>query len=109
MIYTHKVTLEEALSSAPIMFTTLDGRRINVNLDQLITPQVCHLIKNEGMPVRPISRPAEENGAMDSEEAANSLKPLRDYPKGNLYLKFDIEFPNNLTADKKQRIVELLH
>ena len=38
LIYTHTLTLEEAILSRPIKIKTLDGRSINVNLDVMITP-----------------------------------------------------------------------
>jgi DnaJ family protein B protein 4 len=50
LIYTHSLTLKEALTSAPICIHTLDNRDINVNLDQVITPQTVHKIPSEGMP-----------------------------------------------------------
>ena len=36
--YTVNMSLEEALISHPIHFTTLDGRSINIALDNMITP-----------------------------------------------------------------------
>lgn len=33
LIYTHKLSLVDALSCVPIQFETMDGRRINLNLD----------------------------------------------------------------------------
>jgi len=50
LIYTHTMTLEEALLSRPISLKTLDARSINVNLDVMITPQTVHTIPGEGMP-----------------------------------------------------------
>jgi DnaJ family protein B protein 4 len=38
LIYTHTMTLEEALASRPAHILTLDGRSININLDVMITP-----------------------------------------------------------------------
>jgi DnaJ-class molecular chaperone len=38
LIYKHKVTLEQALQSEPVQIKTLDGRVLNVALDQMITP-----------------------------------------------------------------------
>lgn len=38
LIYTHTMSMEDALMSRPIHLKTLDGRAINVNLDVMITP-----------------------------------------------------------------------
>ena len=45
---------------------------------------------------------------MNLGERDNHLKPLRLYPKGQLFIRFDIEFPRQLGQEKKDRIVELL-
>lgn len=75
----------------------------------MITPQTVHQIKDEGMPVVPKSVAAKENGEINQEEFDNHLAPLRKYPKGTLFVRFDIEFPANLSFEKKARIVEQLH
>ncbi|MFN9908137.1 MAG: DnaJ C-terminal domain-containing protein, partial [bacterium] len=38
LIYTHKITLEEALLSQPVKIKALDGRVIIVTVDEIITP-----------------------------------------------------------------------
>ena len=39
----------------------------------------------------------------------NPLGPIKkDYKKGNLILKFDIQFPNQLSQDKKSQLIEVL-
>ena len=38
LVYTHSMSLVDALKSAPMCLRTLDGRVINVNVDQPITP-----------------------------------------------------------------------
>mmetsp|Transcript_6329 Transcript_6329/g.8146 ORF Transcript_6329/g.8146 Transcript_6329/m.8146 type:complete len:144 (+) Transcript_6329:469-900(+) len=50
LVYTHSLSLEKALQNHPISFTTLDDRKLTVCIDEVISPQTCHLIENEGMP-----------------------------------------------------------
>jgi len=58
---------------------TLDGRLLKVPVDHLITPKTVIKIDGEGMPI------------------IGSADPL-DLPKrGDMYVKFDIKFPKNLT------------
>lgn len=38
LIYTHSLSLQNALISAPVQVKTLDGRIMNISLDQTITP-----------------------------------------------------------------------
>ena len=51
LIYTHRIQLCDALTSAPIKLITLDNRVININMDSIITPQTVHCVEGEGMPV----------------------------------------------------------
>jgi len=36
------------------------------------------------------------------------LKPFGKLPRGDLYVRFDVMFPSNLTSQQKQQIVDLL-
>ena len=45
---------------------------------------------------------------LESEETVNFLKPVRDLPKGDLYVRFDIEFPKKLSNEYKKRIIDVL-
>lgn len=39
----------------------------------------------------------------------NPLSPIKqDYSKGNLILKFDIQFPQDLNEEKKQKLTAIL-
>lgn len=42
LIYTHKMSLKDALASSPVKINTLDGRVCCINMDVLITPQTVH-------------------------------------------------------------------
>lgn len=55
-----------------------------------ITPESVHVLENEGMPI--------------FQESSGARKVL---PKGNLYIKFDIQFPK-MNIDQKQKIVQIL-
>ena len=85
LIYTHKLPLQDALTSRPFSVTTLDKRVIQINLDSVLAPQFVHTIKGEGM-------------------------PLKDDPnqKGDLHVCFDVQFPSSIKPDVKQEILELL-
>jgi DnaJ-class molecular chaperone len=52
LIFTYKMTLEDALKSEPIRVKTLDGRVLSFIVDGIISPQTVHVIKGEGMPIR---------------------------------------------------------
>ena len=85
LVYTHTLTLEDALMCKPVQVCTLDGRFINFSMDNMITPQSVHKIVGEGMPRK-------ENNS----------------EKGDLHIKFNILFPKVIKSEYKQQIIELL-
>jgi len=98
LIYTYKISLEAALLSQPIKVKALDGRTILATVDEIITPQTVKLVEGEGMPV----------SEGPSADALSSLRSLSLLPKGNLYIRFDIEFPKKLSNKHKQALIETL-
>jgi DnaJ family protein B protein 4 len=61
-----------------INLTTLDGKNLNIPINDVIRPGYEKVVPNEGMPL---------------------TKELGE--KENLRIKFDIKFPRRLTAEKK--------
>ena len=98
LIYTHTITLEEALQSQPVKIKALDGRTIIVAIDEVITPQSVKSVDGEGMPIN--SDP--------TSDAMNSLKGLSEIPRGNLFIRFDIQFPSKISTHHKQSIIDIL-
>ena len=78
LIYTHRTTLSSALFSEPLEIYTIDHRQLLIAIDEVVTPHTMKLVKNEGMPFE------EEK-----------------YKKGDLYIKFEIEFPKYISEEKK--------
>lgn len=75
----YKISLAEVIKGTPITITTLDKRNITLMVDELISPKTCKEVVGEGM--------ACESG------------------RGNLYIKFDIEFPVQFSTDSRKQIV----
>ena len=61
----------------------LDGEVIQLHFDEIINPETERLIEGRGMPF--------EDGS----------------GRGNLIVRFDIQFPEEIPIEKKVRIVEL--
>lgn len=95
LIYTCKVTLQQAIRAEPATVETLDGRLIKVPVDHVITPRTVIKIDGEGMPILPSAQPTEGDSTTD---------PLDAPRRGDLYVKFDIQFPRKLTESQRQRI-----
>ena len=79
-----QVSLLDAFQCAPVSFRTLDGRNITIAIDEQIAPSTCKLLENEGMPIE---------GSTE---------------RGNLYMKFDIQFPTQFQLETKQRMIDAL-
>lgn len=82
LIYKHNVRLKDALlGNINFKIKTLDGRKLNVNVNKMINPGYIHHIYGEGMPI------SKQKGS-----------------KGNLLIHFNIVFPNELNYQQKKAI-----
>jgi len=86
LIYRHKISLLDALTAAPLEFTTLDGEIIKFSSDELITPTTEKVFEGKGMPVL-------------NDDPLSPL--LLNYDRGDFILRFQIEVPNSLSEEKK--------
>lgn len=80
--YTAKLPLKDALLGTTLEIETLDDRKIRVPIE-LARPGDVKLVPGEGMPL--------------------SKSPGK---KGDLFIKFDVEFPRSLSAEQKAKIRE---
>jgi len=85
LIYTANISLAQALTGVKIELPTLDGRRLNVEIRDVISPGFQKIIPGEGMPLQ--KNPEQ---------------------KGNLVIKFNIKFPMSLSDEQKKRLKEIL-
>ena len=92
LIYVHKIDLAQALNSEPVKFTTLDGRKLAISIDEIISPSTVKVVPGEGMPI------------FQNEMNVRDL----NIRKGDLYIKFDIKFPEYIDPAKKIEITSLL-
>lgn len=93
LILEHQITLMDALNAGPLSFQTLEGEKIELTIDSVINPDTYKVIAGKGMP----------------KLNNDPLGPIkRDFGKGNLILKFDVQFPTNLNEAKKLQLTELL-
>lgn len=92
LIYTHEITLAQALNGAPVRLTTLDNRKISVAIDEIISPSTVKKVPGEGMPIY---------------QKEISVRDLT-IKKGDLFIKFHIKFPEYIKPSKKQEITKLL-
>ena len=92
LIYTHKINLAQALNNEPVILTTLDNRKLCVSCDEIISPSTVKMVSGEGMPIF--------KKEIDVRDLTTS--------KGNLYIKFDIKFPEYIEPEKKMEITNLL-
>ena len=93
LLYIHQISLVKALNSEPVCIYTLDGRKLAISIDEIISPSTVKVVPGEGMPIYD-----------------KDLSKFRgdDIKKGNLYIKFNIVFPEYIDPTKKKRIISLL-
>nr|POE49605.1 dnaj like subfamily b member 13 [Quercus suber] len=85
LIVTQKISLADALTGYTVHLTTLDGRTLNIPINNVINPNYEEVVPREGMPIQ--------------------KDPTK---KGNLRIKFNIKFPARLTSEQKAGIKKLL-
>ncbi|KAG2650635.1 hypothetical protein PVAP13_1NG179200 [Panicum virgatum] len=85
LVMTQKISLAEALTECTVSVTTLDGRNLTVQINNVIYPSYEEVVPREGMPI-----------------------PKDPSKKGNLRIKFSIKFPTRLTSEQKAEIKRLL-
>jgi len=85
LLYTASINLKDALINPVVEIETLDGRKLRMNMNEVITPNKKHVIQGEGMPI--------------------SKTPGK---KGDMIVSFDIKFPQRLSEQQKQLIERAL-
>ena len=82
------------MTAKPVSFKTIEGETIDASFDEVVSPQTMKIVPGKGMPI---------------EQHADPLAPLKkNYKKGNLVVKFDIQFPTGLTQEKKEALSAVL-
>jgi len=82
LIYEATISLRQALCGCVLNLPTLDNRNLRVEIkDRVINPDYVKIVANEGMP--------------------NSKNPSK---KGNLLIKFRVQFPEHLDDEQKELI-----
>lgn len=86
LVYTHNITLAQALTGFDVNLRTLDGRSLSVPMrDAVVTPSTEKVVAREGMPI--------------------SKHPGQ---KGDLRIRFNITFPSRLNPNQKELIQRAL-
>ncbi|XP_050976988.1 dnaJ homolog subfamily B member 13 [Labeo rohita] len=85
LYYTAHISLEKALTGFSVEVETLDGRLLNIPINDIVHPQYTKIVSGEGMPL-----------------ASNPLK------RGDLIMRFITQFPEKLSPEKKQLLKQAL-
>lgn len=85
LVYTAKIGLKEALCGTTITVPTLDGRKKQVVITDVINPHTEKHIPGEGLPY-----------------------PKQTNKRGDIIVKFDIKFPDSLNGVQKQQMMTVL-
>jgi len=93
LIYTHSISLLDALKASPVHFNNIDGEMIEVSIDEVISPQTEKVLPGKGMPIL-------------NDDPLGPIK--RNFARGNLVIKFDIQFPSELSERQRQELTSIL-
>jgi DnaJ-class molecular chaperone len=86
LVFTHKLSLRDALCGTIIEVPTLDGRKVGLNLlDEVIKPNSTKKLQGYGLPF-----------------------PKDASRKGDIIVKFDIQFPERLSGTAKDVLSDVL-
>ena len=86
IVYTHKLSLRDALCGSVLEVPTLDGRKVGLNLmDEVIKPSTIKKLQGYGLPF-----------------------PKEPSRKGDIIVKFDIQFPDRLSSSTKDILSDCL-
>ncbi|XP_018547448.1 dnaJ homolog subfamily B member 13 [Lates calcarifer] len=85
LIYKAHISLEMALTGFSVDVETLDGRLLNIPVNDIVHPTYTKVVTGEGMPL--------------------TQDPSQ---RGNLIITFDIQFPEKLSAERKHLIKQAL-
>ncbi|CAK9138291.1 unnamed protein product [Ilex paraguariensis] len=85
LVVNQEISLLDALAGMTLELTTLDGRNLMIPLTEIVKPGNEVVVPNEGMPI--------------------SKEPRK---KGNLKVKFDVNYPSRLTAEQKSELRRVL-
>ena len=93
LILEHKISLHDALKAGPIHLKSLSHDQHEISIDEVISPETFRVIANAGMPIL----------------NDDPLGPIRmDFQRGNLVVKFDIQFPSSLNEIQKTSLTQIL-
>merc|ERR1719158_108337 len=84
LIYTATIDLTAALCGTVVEVQTLDRRTISIPITNIVKNNEAKVVPNEGMPV------------------------VGKSTRGNLLIKFDVQFPEMLSNAQKEKITEVL-
>ncbi|KAM7256428.1 hypothetical protein ACFE04_012169 [Oxalis oulophora] len=85
LVLSHKVTLAEAIGGTTVTIETLDGRELSIPVTDIVSPGYELAVAMEGMPI--------------TKGPGN---------RGDLRIKFEVQFPTKLTADQKAGLRSVL-
>ena len=99
LVYRVRVPLVHALTGCSVEVQTLDGRLLHVSVHDVVFPGFEKVVRGEGLPV-PVTPPLPDQG--------RPPPPGRQRPRGDLVLRFDVEFPRRLSQMQRHALRAIL-
>ena len=93
LIVTKTISLIDAIQLKPVAVDTLDNRKVFVTPENVVSPQTELRVAGEGMPCGPTGDIVRD--------ITTQLKKRGDQEKGDLFIKFNIEFPKRILHEHR--------
>lgn len=77
-----------------MQLTTLDGRKLLIPIDQVMSPNTVKAVVGEGLQI-------DTGVKYEATERERMLMARKEGRRGDLYILFDIEFPRQLSKEQK--------
>jgi DnaJ family protein B protein 4 len=101
LVFRHKVSLADVITCTPVRLAALDGSIMNIPVNSMMSPGDVMKVESLGFSID-TSLPANASKQQKAWARENEGK------RGDLYIKFDIQFPKTLSRDKKTEILAVL-
>lgn len=94
LIYTKKIEFDQSLLPESFEVITLDDRILNVSVNETISQSTATVVRGEGMPI------------LNNDDPLVSLE--KRHKKGDLIIRYDIQFPKFISDKQKKKLSKLL-
>ncbi|KAA6363235.1 MAG: putative dnaJ subfamily B member 13, partial [Streblomastix strix] len=108
LVYKVPISLSKALLGTIVKVDTLDGRVLSIPITDIVHPGYEHIVTGEGMPLHVPTNDTNPGSQLDKARKKAQPQQVIDDDlrgeRGDLILRFDVVFPEALSAQQKKTL-----